>query len=195
MKLQRRGALHLLGTARPLRPVDAEVRGLRANHLTIHVQSVSAFPGCVAVSQGLFRLRHCGRWSRGRSNVRFLQVSHPSVVPRVPGAEEADAGWSSLAHVRPLFLFSAPTASPRKVMRTSVRGEKTPVMLRERHGRELDSLTSRPPLHTMRDICRRLRDSWGRASSFLVQITPPLVRDQNVLLHRMLLQCKKKQER
>ena len=54
VKLQRGGALHLLGTARPLRPVDAEACGLRANHLTIHVQSVIAFPGCVAVSQGFF---------------------------------------------------------------------------------------------------------------------------------------------
>ena len=52
--LQRRGALYLLGTGRPLQPVDAEARGLRANHLTIHMQSVIAFPGCVTVSQGFF---------------------------------------------------------------------------------------------------------------------------------------------
>ena len=132
-------------------------RAVPRKHLTTHVQSAVALPGCVAVSQGFFRIRHCGRWSRGRSIVRPLRAYHPSVVP---GVEEADAGWSRLAHVRPLCPSSPPTAVPGKVMRTSMGGEKTSVILRERHRCALDSWTSRPPRHTIRNMCTRVRVNW-----------------------------------
>ena len=81
----------------------------------------------------------------------LLRVSHPSAVPRFPSVEEADAGWSTLAHVRPLFLSSAPTANPSKTKRTSVRGEKTSVSLRERRrGTDVRGILGLLGLHATR---------------------------------------------
>ena len=134
-------------------------------------------------------------WTMVKSQIdrMLMRVSDPSLVPRFPGVEEGDAGWSTLAHARLFFLYCAPTAGPGKVMRTSLRGEKKSVILQERRGCALDSRTSRPPRHTMRNICTRVRDSWGRAStSFSVQLNPPIFRDQNVLVLGILLKCKKK---
>ena len=126
----------------------------------------------------------------------LLRVSHPSVVPRFTSVEEADVGWSRLAHVRPFLSFFCthhrPGQSDADDSERRENGSNSPGEA-ERHGRALDSWTSRPPRNTMRNMCTRVRDKMGTCVSIVFSpIEPTLISWQTYSLHGILLESKKK---